>query len=144
MAAIMDCYSRRILGWAISNTLDVHLCIEALNKAVNTSGKIPDILNSDQGSQSTSEKWVTRLNELGIRISMDGKGRWLDNVLIERFWRTLKYDDIYLKFYETVFELEKGISNFIDRYNRLRPHSALGRRTTPDMIYFEKEIKKTG
>jgi putative transposase len=142
LVAVMNWYSMRILAWEISNTMDVDFCINALNKAVETTGEVPDILNTDQGSQFTSSQWINRLKELKIDISMDGKGRWIDNVLIERFWRTLKYSDIYLKLYESVPELEKGVYNFIDRYNRLRPHTALGKQNTPDMVYFEK--KKTG
>lgn len=150
MVAIMDWYSRRILAWEISNTLDVEFCINALNKAISLTGKVPDIFNTDQGSQFTSEKWTTRLKDLGIQISMDGKGRWVDNVLIERFWRTLKHNDVYLKLYESIPELKQGVYNFIERYNRFRPHTALGRRATPDMVYFEKKtvpikkVKKTG
>ena len=150
MAAIMDWYSRRILAWDISNTLDTEFCIDALNKAVRLTGKATEIFNTDQGAQFTSEKWTTRLKELKIDISMDGKGRWVDNVLIERFWRTLKCNDVYLKLYESIPELEKGVSNFIERYNRFRPHTALGRQVTPDMVYFGKKtvaiekIRKTG
>ena len=147
MVAVMDWYSRRILSWEISNTLDVDFCISALNKAVIQTGKVPDIFNTDQGTQFTSEKWTTRLKELKIEISMDGKGRWVDNVLIERFWRTLKHNDIYLKLYESIPELEEGVYNFIERYNRFRPHTALGKRVTPDMVYFKKKninMEKTG
>jgi putative transposase len=147
LVAIMDWYSRRILSWELSNTLDPDFCIEALNKAVEKTGNIPEIVNSDQGAQFTSKPWVTCLEELGIKISMDGKGRWVDNVMIERFWRTLKHNDIYLKLYDSVPDLEKGICSFIDRYNRLRPHSSLGRRITPDMAYYKQTIiymKQTG
>jgi putative transposase len=144
MVAIMDWYSRRILAWEISNTLDVEFCINALNKAVNLTGKVPDIFNTDQGSQFTSEKWITRLKESGIQISMDGKGRWVDNVLIERFWRTLKHNDVYLKLYDSIPELQQGVYTFIERYNRFRPHTALGRRVTPDMVYFGKKTVAVG
>jgi putative transposase len=139
MVAIMDWYSRRILAWEISNTLDTEFCIDALNKAVRLTGKVPEIFNTDQGAQFTSDKWIARLKELGIKISMDGKGRWVDNVLIERFWRTLKHNDVYLKLYDSIPELEKGVGDFIERYNRFRPHTALGRRVTPDMVYFGKK-----
>ena len=88
----------------------------------------------------TSEKWTERLKELDIQISMDGKGRWVDNVMIERFWHTLKHNDIYLKLYDSIPELGKGIYNFIERYNRFRPHTALGRKTTPDMVYSGKKV----
>ena len=115
MVAIMDWYSRRILAWEISNTLDTEFCIDALNKAVRLTGKVPEIFNTDQGAQFTSDKWIARLKELGIKISMDGKGRWVDNVLIERFWRTLKHNDVYLKLYDSIPELEKGVGDFIER-----------------------------
>ena len=143
MVAIMDWYSRRILAWEISNTLDVEFCINALNNAVIKTGKVPEIFNTDQGSQFTSEKWIKKLKELHIKISMDGKGRWVDNVMIERFWRTLKHNDIYLKLYDSIPELEEGVYNFIERYNLFRHHTSLGRRITPDMVYFgEKTVMK--
>lgn len=140
LVAIMDWYSRRILSWELSNTLDVDFCINALNNAVIKTGKVPEILNTDQGSQFTSEKWTTRVKELEIKISMDGKGCWVDNVMIERFWRTIKHNDIYLKLYDTIPGLEEGIYNFIERYNQFRPHTSLGKRVTPDMVYFGQKI----
>ena len=137
MVAVMDWYSRKILSWEISNTMDVAFCIDALNKALEKTGRKPEIFNTDQGAQFTSEKWTERLKELEIQISMDGKGRWADNVLIERFWRTLKYGEIYLNYHDNIPALENGVHCFIERYNKFRPHSALGKRTTPDMIYFK-------
>ena len=145
--AVMDWYSRKILSWEISNSLDTDFCIEALDKAIKTTGRKPEIFNTDQGCQFTSEKWIMSLKGLNIAISMDGRGRWIDNVLIERFWRTLKHDDIYLKLYDDVQSLLNGVSVFIEQYNKFRPHSALGKRTTPDMVYsgkvaVEKKQKK--
>ena len=144
MFAIMDWCSRRILAWEISNTMDVDFCLSVLNKTIESTGLVPEIFNTDQGSQFTSKEWTGRLTELNINISMDGKRCWVDNVLIERFWRTLKYNDVYLKMYDSVPEMNDGISIFINRYNRFRPHSSLGRKTTPDMVYFGKKtvIKK--
>ncbi|MGB3977013.1 MAG: integrase core domain-containing protein, partial [bacterium] len=128
--------SRKVLSWALSNTLDTRFCVLALKKAIQIAGCVPTIVNTDQGSQFTSEDWITPLKQKGIVISMDGRGRWLDNVVVERFWRTIKYEDIYLKSYETGRELEKGISAFINRYNTLRPHQSLN-GNTPDQVYRE-------
>ena len=138
--AIMDWHSRKILSWELSNTLDTAFCLKAMRKATQTSGR-PEIMNTDQGCQFTSEEWIYCLQEAGITISMDGRGRWIDNVMIERFWRSIKYEDIYLKSYENAVELEKGISLYIDRYNMLRPHASLG-DATPEEVYSQKEQKK--
>ena len=121
----MDWYSRRIIAWELSNTLDTRFCLQALNKAVEITGKVPDIFNTDQGCLFTSEEWTRRLKELGIIISMDGKRRWIDNVMIERFWRNIKYEDIYLNCYENGRELEQGIKTYIIHYNFERPHQSL-------------------
>jgi len=134
--AIMDWHSRKIIDWELSNTLDLSFCLECLKRAIKHSG-IPEIMNTDQGSQFTSEQWISYLKESGITISMDGKGRWLDNVVIERFWRSIKYEDIYLKSYETVRELIKGIKSYIIRYNQYRPHRSLN-ESTPEEIYSGK------
>lgn len=134
--AIMDWYSRKIIAWELSNTLDTRFCIKALNRALSSSG-IPEIMNTDQGCQFTSEEWLGRLQFCGVIVSMDGKGRWLDNVMIERFWRSIKYEDIYLKSYETARELERGIQGYITRYNQHRPHDSLA-DATPEEIYTEK------
>jgi putative transposase len=138
--AVMDWHSRKILSWELSNTLDTAFCLNAMKKAMLTSGG-PEIMNTDQGCQFTSEEWIDCLQESGITISMDGRGRWLDNVMIERFWRSIKYEDIYLKSYENAVELEKGISLYIDRYNMFRPHASL-EGATPEEIYSQKEQKK--
>jgi len=132
--AIIDWYSRKVLAWELSNTLDTTFCLRTLNRAVETSGTVPDIFNTDQGCQFTSDEWIGRLNELNISISMDGKGRWLDNVVIERFWRSIKYEDIYLKSYENGRELERGIETYIMRYNFKRPHQSL-EDATPEEVY---------
>ena len=134
--AIMDWYSRKIIAWELSNTLDTGFCLTTLNRALKTSGT-PEIFNTDQGCQFTSEEWRNALDAAGIVISMDGRGRWLDNVMIERFWRSIKYEDIYLKSYENGLELKDGIHAYITRYNHYRPHESLG-DATPDEIYNEK------
>ena len=134
--AIMDWYSRRIIAWELSNTLDTGFCLTTLNRALKTSGT-PEIFNTDQGCQFTSEEWRNTLDGAGIVISMDGRGRWIDNVMIERFWRSIKYEDIYLKSYENGLELKDGIHAYITRYNHYRPHESLG-DATPDEIYNEK------
>lgn len=134
--AIMDWYSRKIISWELSNTLDTRFCLNTLNRALKTSGT-PEIFNTDQGCQFTSEEWRCALEAAGVDISMDGRGRWIDNVMIERFWRSIKYEDIYLKAYENGLELEKGIQRYITRYNYHRPHESLA-DATPGEIYSEK------
>ena len=131
---VMDWHSRRILSWELSNTLDTRFCLRALEKAVAEAGALPEIFNTDQESQFTSRAFLEVLISEGIRISMDGVGRWKDNVLIERFWRTIKYDDICLKSYENARELEKGIGAFTMRYNTRCPHQSLG-NLTPEEVY---------
>jgi len=134
LCAVMDWHSRKVLGWQISNTMDTEMCLQALEKAIVTADKLPEIFNTDQGSQFTSEKWVNKLTELKIQISMDGKGRWMDNVFIERLWRSLKYEDIYLREYPNISELTNGVDKWMNRYNSWRPHQALGNHT-PDSVY---------
>jgi len=134
LCAVMDWHSRKVLGWAVSNTMDARLTQEALTAALKQSRGLPEIFNTDQGSQFTSPEWTGRLESLGIAVSMDGKGRWMDNVFIERLWRSLKYEDIYLRGYGTVGELQTGISQWIERYNAWRPHQALGNET-PAHVY---------
>jgi putative transposase len=114
--------------------MDAELCLGALSDAVESSaGRQPEIFNTDQGSQFTSERWTGRLEELGIAISMDGKGRWMDNVFIERLWRSVKYEEIYLREYATLPELIAGLAKWFGRYNRWRPHQALGNRTPEEV-----------
>lgn len=128
LAAIMDWASRKVLAWRLSNTLDVAFCVAALEDALARFGT-PDIFNTDQGSQFTSLAFTGRLQVAGTRISMDGKGRWMDNVFIERLWRSLKYECVYLNAFETGSEARAGIGSWIAYYNTERPHSALGDRT---------------
>ena len=134
LCAVMDWHSRKVLGWAVSNTMDTGFCLAALNGAIRSTGKSPDIFNTDQGCQFTSAEWTGRLLELGIKISMDGRGRWMDNVFIERLWRSVKYEEIYLHEHATVIVLQAGLERWFARYNRWRPHQALGNRT-PQEVY---------
>jgi len=138
LVAIMDWHSRCVLSWGLSNTLDTRFCLEALEEAMKRTGRRPRIFNTDQGCQFTSKEWTDRLVDLGISISMDGKGAWRDNVIIERFWRTLKYEEVYLKAYTSAVDAEQQIGTFIERYNTWRPHSAHGDRV-PDEVYEEAE-----
>jgi len=133
--SIIDIFSRKILAHRTSNTMDVSFCIDALNDALRKYPE-PEIFNSDQGSQFTSNKFTEILLKKGIEISMDGKGRALDNVYIERFFRTLKYENIFLHNYETAAQVKLGINNFICFYNAKRLHSSLEYKT-PDEIYFK-------
>lgn len=128
LVAVMDWYSRRVLSWRLSNTLDADFCVEALKEALAKYGK-PAIFNTDQGSQFTSFEFTQTLKDADVKISMDSKGRWMDNVMIERLWRSLKYECIYLSAYETGSEARQGIGNWIRRYNEERPHSSLDDRT---------------
>lgn len=128
LVAIMDWASRRVLAWRLSNTMEADFCIEALEEAIAMFGK-PKIFNTDQGSQFTSPRFTRVLTNAGVRISMDGRGRWMDNVFIERLWRSLKYECIYLHAFETGSETRAGIGRWITYYNASRPHSALGGRT---------------
>lgn len=136
LAAIIDLYSRKVLSWRVSNTMDAEFCVAALEEAIREYG-IPAIFNTDQGSQFTSEAFVGVLEAHGIRISMDGRNRAIDNILVERFWRTLKYEDIYLKDYQTMSELKSGLRRFFKFYNEERFHASLG-YDTPDTIYYSK------
>jgi putative transposase len=128
LVAIMDWASRAVLAWRLSNTMDVSFCLAALQEALARFGT-PEIFNTDQGSQFTSGEFTGMLAAAGIRISMDGRGRWIDNVFIERLWRSLKYEDIYLKGYTDGREAKAGIAEWLAFYNRQRPHQALANRT---------------
>ena len=139
LVAIMDWHSRKVLSWMLSNTMDTDFCISALEEALAKYGA-PDIFNTDQGSQFTSFAFTNVLRENGIRISMDGRGRWLDNVFIERLWRSLKYECVYLNAFETGSEARAGIGKWIVFYNQTRPHSSLGGKT-PDMWYSKGLLK---
>ena len=134
LMAVMDWASRKVLSWRLSNTLDASFCVEALQKALQRYGT-PEIFNTDQGSQFTSDDFTGILQKRGISISMDGKGRWMDNVFIERLWWSVKYQDVYLKAYESIAEARKGLTKYFDFYNRSRRHQSLDRRT-PDDVYW--------
>ena len=136
LVGVIDWYSRKILSYRISNTMDRSFCIEALNEALDKYGK-PEIFNSDQGSQFTSTDFTSVLLENGIKISMDGKGRWADNILIERFFRSLKYEEVYLKHYDNLKEAKIDVAKYIEFYNTRRKHSSLG-YNTPDDVYFKR------
>ena len=133
LVAVMDWYSRRILSWEVSTTMDKAFCISALERAMRLHGK-PQIFNSDQGAQFTSHDFQKVLTDQGVRISIDGKDRALDNIAIERFWRTLKYGEIYLKEYQNPMEAVEGIGRYIEKYNYRRLHSSL-EDLTPDEAY---------
>jgi putative transposase len=133
LVAVMDWATRKVLSWRVSNTLDVEFCLEALEEALARFGR-PGIFNTDQGGQFTSPRFTGVLQQAGVRVSMDGRGRWMDNVFIERLWRSLKYECVYLHAFETGSELRAGLSNWIGYYNAGRPHSALAGRT-PDEAY---------
>ena len=133
LVAIIDLYSRKILSWRISNTLSTIFCVEALNEALDKFGE-PEIFNTDQGCQFTSEEFTKVLLDKQILISMDGKGRALDNIFIERFWRTIKYDFIFYNDFGTIPLLSKGVAWFIDYYNQRRPHLSLN-KSTPEAVY---------
>lgn len=133
LVAIIDWYSRRVLSWQLSNTLDASFCVEALQKALQRFGR-PEIFNTDQGAQFTSADFTTPLLELGAKISMDGKGRCIDNVFVERLWRSLKYEEVYLKAYDSMAEAHAGIGCYMTFFNDERPHSALGHQT-PTAFY---------
>ncbi len=132
LSAVMDWYSRYVLGWRLSNTMDSSFCLEALKEAFNH-GK-PQIFNTDQGVQFTCEEFTSTLEHLDIRISMDGKGRWLDNVFIERLWRSVKYEVIYLKEYENGSQIYQDLKEYFEYYNKKRPHQSFNFRT-PAQIY---------
>jgi putative transposase len=137
LVAIIDWYSRKVLSWRLSNTMDTGFCIEALEEALQYYDP-PDIFNSDQGSQFTSTEFTEKLLEHTIRISMDGKGCWVDNVFIERLWRSLKYEEVYLKAYTTPREAELEIGNYMVFYNEERNHQGLN-DLTPDEAYFGRQ-----
>lgn len=134
LVAIMDWASRKVLSWRLSNTMDASFCVEALEKALHRFGR-PEVFNTDQGSQFTSLDFTRTLKDAGVAISMDGRGRWMDNIFIERLWHTLKYECIYLHAFETGSAARQGISRWVARYNQDRPHSSLDGHT-PDEIYY--------
>ena len=139
LVAIMDWYSRKVLSWELSNTMDSSFCISALESAIRLHGA-PDIFNSDQGTQFTSEAFTSVLKHNDIKISMDGKGRWMDNVFIERLWRSVKYENIYLYDYVSMLDLRKGLKGYFYYYNTERTHQSLD-ANTPNEVYYT-EIQK--
>jgi len=132
LVAIMDWYTRYVIAWRLSNTLDVAFCVEALEEAL--SKETPEVFNTDQGSQFTGEAFTGLLERSGVKISMDGKGRYADNILLERLWRTVKYEEVYLKAYSGGREAKAGIDAYFQFYNNQRPHQALGYRTPAEVF----------
>ena len=139
LVAVMDWYSRYILSWQLSNTMDLTFCLEALDEALRK-GR-PEIFNTDQGAQFTCQAFTGRLEEAGVAISMDGRGRFLDNIFVERLWRTVKYEDIYIQGYATVPELEAGLADYFCFYNHERPHQSLGYQTPAEVYFGNLEAK---
>jgi putative transposase len=134
LSAVVDWFTRRVLAWRLSITMDVAFCLEAVEEALERHGK-PEVFNTDQGSQFTSSDFTGLLTRHGIDISMDGKGAWRDNVFVERLWRSVKYEEVYLKAYDSVGEARASLGRYLAFYNQRRPHSSLWRRT-PDEAYF--------
>jgi putative transposase len=134
LAATIDWYSRYVIAWRLSNTLDGSFCLDMLEEALGR-GK-PEVFNTDQGVQFTALAWASRLEAAGVAVSMDGRGRWLDNVFVERLWRSVKYEDLYLRGYESVPDLRRGLLRYFGFYNEERPHQALGYRA-PAAVYRE-------
>ena len=132
LVAVMDWYSRKVLAWRLSNTMDTEFCLDALEEAIERHGK-PEIFNTDQGAQFTSEAFTGVLKNHGIQISMDGKGRWVDNVFVERLWRSVKYEEVYLRAYGSVAEARSRIGRYFEFYNTERKHQTL--KLTPDQAY---------
>jgi putative transposase len=135
LVAVMDWYSRRVLAWRVSNTLSADFCLDAVSEAIACHGR-PEIFNTDQGSQFTGAEFTGLLKEHQIRISMDGKGCWRDNVFVERLWKSVKYEEVYLKAYDSVTEAKAGLGDYLRFYNTRRPHQALDGES-PDAVYFE-------
>ncbi len=136
LVAIMDWHTRKVLSWRVSNTMDSDFCVEALEEALSRYGT-PGIFNTDQGAQFTADAFTRVLKDHDVTISMDGKGRWIDNVFVERLWRSVKYEDVYLRAYENPAALRTGLEKYFRFYNARRRHAALNRRT-PDAVYFEQ------
>jgi putative transposase len=139
LIAIIDWFSRYIIGYKLSNSLEIFFCLEALEESFDNNKIKPEIFNTDQGSQFTSDKWVNFIVNNNVKVSMDGKGRWIDNVIIERFFRSLKYEEIYINPCDSVTELRSRINNYINFYNTQRLHQSLD-YNTPSDIYHERVI----
>ena len=134
LAAVIDWHSRKVLAHRVSITMETAFCLEAVEEAIRRFGK-PEIFNTDQGSQFTSSDFTGLLKHHGIRISMDGQGAWRDNVFVERLWKSVKYEEVYLKAYESVSQARESLAKYFEFYNRRRPHSSLD-RMTPEQFYF--------
>ena len=134
LAVVLDWFSRRVLSWRVSITMEAAFCVETLEDAMARHGK-PDIFNTDQGSQFTCEAFTDVLHKHAVKVSMDGKGAWRDNVFVERLWRSVKYEEVYLRAYDTASEARASIGRYLNFYNGRRPHSSLD-GTTPDHAYF--------
>ena len=141
LTAILDLFSRKVLAWRLSNTLTADFCVEALEEALAKFGP-PEIFNTDQGAQFTCEEWLAPLKGADVAISMDGKGRWIDNVFIERLWRSVKYEDVYLREYSNGHEAQRSLTRYFAFYNGRRLHETLG-YSTPDEVYFGALAKRT-
>jgi putative transposase len=133
LVAVMDWWSRYVLAWEISNTLDSDFCIRAWERALGAGSRVPDIANTDQGCQFTSEAYLEAVESVGVSVSMDGRGRWMDNRMIERLWRSVKYEDIYLRDYLDGLELGRGLTRWFGEYNERRPHQSLNYATPGDV-----------
>jgi len=140
LIAVMDWYSRKVLSWRVSTSMDTSFCIDALEEAIQTYGS-PEIFNTDQGSQFTSEEFTGVLKANDIAISMDGKGRWVDNVFVERLWRSVKYEEVYLNAYDTVADAKTRLGKYFERFNTKRRHQGIN-GLTPDMLYTQPVVKK--
>ena len=140
LVAIIDWYSRRVLSWRLSNCLDTSFCVEALEEALVRHGS-PEIFNTDQGSQFTDKEFTGVLEAHDIRISMDGRGRWIDNVFVERLWRSVKYEEVYLKAYESIPQAKRQLGSYFTFYNQRRRHQGLGDQT-PDAVYYGQQSEK--
>jgi putative transposase len=134
LTVIMDWYSRKVLSWRLSNSLDSSFCVDALEEAIHRYGK-PEIFNTDQGSQYTSDVFIDVLKDNDIDISMDGKGAWRDNVFVERLWRSVKYEEVYLNAYESMADARQSLKKYFEFYNQSRKHQTL--KATPDQVYYE-------
>lgn len=137
----MDWATRKVLAWRLSNTLDASFCVEALNEAIAKYGK-PEIMNTDQGSQFTGAAWITTLTDADVKISMDGRGRYLDNIFIERLWRSLKQEAVYLHELQDGFQAKRVIKDWISFYNSERPHTALDKRSPDDAFFTTERTQK--
>lgn len=141
LVAVMDWYSRKVLSWKLSNTMDERFCVEALDEALSKAKKMPEIVNTDQGSQFTGEAWVSTVEDHGVKVSQDGRGRWMDNVMIERLWRSVKYECVFPWGPSDGRQLQERLEDWFERYNHWRPHQSLGYKT-PAQIARERANRK--